>query len=130
MQRKLLSVGGYVERSIDVLTYHSVNTILRLPSLVKFGPRVEECLETLATSSYAAPSDKWLCGTVGLARIAEEVSAAFEMDDPGADLKFTDQRIQFQLKVFQKQMRQWEKTINVSIDPRKSPDVVRIACVS
>ncbi|ETI26154.1 hypothetical protein G647_02931 [Cladophialophora carrionii CBS 160.54] len=96
----------------------TVTTILRLPSLVRFGPRVEECLETLSKSPYAAPSDKWLCATVGLARIAEEVSAAFDMDDPGAELKFTEPRIQHQLKCFQRQLRLWEKTVDVSIDPR------------
>ncbi|EXJ56831.1 hypothetical protein A1O7_07175 [Cladophialophora yegresii CBS 114405] len=96
----------------------TVTNILRLPSLIRFGPRVEECLETLSKSPYAVPSDKWLCATVGLARIAEEVSAAFDMDDPGAELKFTEPRIQHQLKCFQRQLRLWEKTVDVSIDPR------------
>ncbi|KIW65326.1 hypothetical protein PV04_07596 [Phialophora macrospora] len=96
----------------------TVTTILRLPSLIRFSPRVEECLETLSKSAYAAPSDKWLCATARLARIAEEVSAAFDMDDPGAELKFNEPKIQYQLKYFQRQLRSWEKTVDVSIDRR------------
>jgi hypothetical protein len=42
------------------------------------------------------------------------------MDDPGAELKFTEPRIQYQLKYFQRQLRSWEKTVDTSIDPRKS----------
>ncbi|OAP63758.1 hypothetical protein AYL99_02985 [Fonsecaea erecta] len=96
----------------------SVTTILRLPALIRFSPRVEECLEILKTSPYAAPTDKWLCDMAHLARIAEEVAAAFNMDDPGADLNFTEPRVQYQLKCFQRQLQQWEKNVDPSVDKR------------
>ncbi|EXJ73945.1 uncharacterized protein A1O5_02239 [Cladophialophora psammophila CBS 110553] len=96
----------------------NVTTILRLPTLLRFSPRIEECLETLRTSPHAAPSDRWLCATVELARLAEEVSAAFNMDDPGADLNFTEPRVQYQLKCFQRQLQQWEKTVDAAVDQR------------
>ena len=41
------------------------------------------------------------------------------MDDPGAELIFTEPRVQWQLKCFRRQLQQWEKTVDVSIDPRK-----------
>ncbi|KAJ9610443.1 hypothetical protein H2200_005220 [Cladophialophora chaetospira] len=96
----------------------TVSTILRLPSPLRYSHRIEECFETLASSPHATQSDKWLCATASLAHIAEEVAAAFEMDDPGADVKFTDPRVQYQLKCFQRQLRQWEKNLDVSVDPR------------
>ncbi|KIW22930.1 uncharacterized protein PV07_11175 [Cladophialophora immunda] len=96
----------------------NVTTILRLPTLIRFSPRTEECLEILRTSPHAAPSDRWLCATVALARLAEEVAAAFNMDDPGADLDFTEPRVQYQLKCFQRQLQQWEKDTDVAVDHR------------
>ncbi|KIX98988.1 uncharacterized protein Z520_05449 [Fonsecaea multimorphosa CBS 102226] len=96
----------------------NVTTILRLPTLIRFSPRIEECLELLRTSPHATPSDKWLCATVELARLAEEVAAAFNMDDPGAELNFSEPRVQYQLKCFQRQLQQWEKNVDVSVDHR------------
>ncbi|KIW83329.1 hypothetical protein Z517_02574 [Fonsecaea pedrosoi CBS 271.37] len=96
----------------------SVTTLLRLPTLIRFGPRIEECLEILRTSPHAAPTDKFLCSNVELARLAEEVSAAFHMDDPGADLNFMEPRVQYQLKCFERQLQQWERNVDVSVDQR------------
>ena len=86
--------------------------------MIRFGPRIEECLETLSSSPHAAPTDRWLCAMVRLAHIAEEVSVAFNMDDPGADLSFTDSKIQYQLIYLQRQLERWEKTVGDSIDQR------------
>ncbi|EXJ78087.1 hypothetical protein A1O3_09248 [Capronia epimyces CBS 606.96] len=98
----------------------AVSTILRIPPFIKFNSRVEECLDILANSPYALPSDKWLCDLVRLFHIAEEVSVVFNMDDPGAELNFTEPRIQHQLKYFQHQLRLWENSVgtDVDVDPR------------
>ncbi|KIX01619.1 uncharacterized protein Z518_09345 [Rhinocladiella mackenziei CBS 650.93] len=95
-----------------------VSTVLRLPSFVKFNSHLDECLDTLSKSPYALPSDKWLCATIGLQRIAEEVAVAFHMDDPGADLNFTEPRVQYQLRLFQRQLQQWETSLDPSLDRR------------
>lgn len=98
----------------------SVSAMLRTPSYVKFDPRIEECLEKLETSPHALPTDHWLCDLVRLAHLAEEVAVAFNLDDPGADLNFHEPRIQYQLKCFQRQLRDWERSVDVSVDPRES----------
>ncbi|EXJ88469.1 hypothetical protein A1O1_05399 [Capronia coronata CBS 617.96] len=95
-----------------------VSTILRIPSFIKFNSRIEECLMILSTSPFVVPSDKWLCKLVRLLHIAEEVSIMFNMDDPGAELNFTEPRTQHQLKYFQRQLQQWERSVNVDLDPR------------
>lgn len=101
------------------MTLTSVSTILRLPSFIKFSSRIEECLEILSTSPHALPSDKWLCVLVRLFHIAEEVAIIFNMDDPGAELNFTEPRTQHQLKYFQRQLRLWEKSVDIEVDPRE-----------
>jgi hypothetical protein len=105
-----------------------VTTILRLPAAIKYGPRIEECLHTLATSPFAHPNDKWLCRQVELTRIAEDVCAAFNMDDPGAELEFSDPRVQYQMKAFQRQLQQWQKSLDESIPKRLAHH--QAACIS
>ncbi|EHY59603.1 hypothetical protein HRR83_001125 [Exophiala dermatitidis] len=95
----------------------AVSTILRLPAFIKFNSRIEECLEILANSPYSLPSDKWLCSLVRLLHLAEEVSVVFNMDDPGAELNFTEARTQHQLKYFQRQLKLWEKSVDADMDP-------------
>ncbi len=109
-----LRLGGTV---YNLLTNaYSIATMLRLPSLVKFSPHVEECLHVLSTSPYAAPSDKWLCATVNLQRISEQVSIAFDMDDPGADVNFAQPRVQYQLKIFERQLENWQASFDCAVD--------------
>lgn len=99
---------------------------MRLPTLIKFNSRLAECLDLLETSPLALPTDKWLVAIVRLSRIAEEISTAFSMDDPGAELNFSEPRIQYQLKCFENQLHQWEKDVDVSVDPRKLSSRSRI----
>lgn len=46
---------------------------------------------------------------------------AFNMHDPGAEVNFMEPRIQYQLKCFQRQLLDWEKCIDASLDRRTSP---------
>lgn len=41
------------------------------------------------------------------------------MCDPGAELNFTDGRTQHQLKYFRRQLDEWEKSVDPSIDNRE-----------
>ena len=54
-----------------------------------------------------------------LSRIAQEVNDAFNMCDHGADLDFLDSRTQYQLKYFQCQLQDWEKSVDVDVDKRE-----------
>lgn len=105
---------------IASLIIDSVATVLRIPSFVKFGAHVAECLDTLSTSPHAVPSDKWLCACVGLIRIAEEVAEAFNMDDPGPLPTINDARTLYQLRYFRQRLQAWEKSaVAAPIDSRK-----------
>jgi hypothetical protein len=85
-----------------------VATILRFPALVKWSSHVDGCIRFLSTNAHALPGDKWLCSLVKLQRIAEEVNIAFNMDDPSAEVIFTEPKVQYQLNAFAHQLRSWQ----------------------
>ncbi|KIV91777.1 hypothetical protein PV10_06283 [Exophiala mesophila] len=96
----------------------SVTALLRLPSLVRYTMHLEECMAFMKDNGYPNASDKWLCAMVGLQRLMEEASVAFNMDDPTADVNFLDPRIQYQLKGFERQLEIWKKNLDVTVDKR------------
>ena len=58
---------------------NSVTTLLRLPSLVRYSMHLEECMAFMKDNGYPNAGDKWLCAMVGLQRIMEEASFAFNV---------------------------------------------------
>ncbi|KIW48723.1 uncharacterized protein PV06_01288 [Exophiala oligosperma] len=96
----------------------SVSTVLRLPTAARFDVHAEECIQVVESSPHALPGDKWMVAQARLSRIAQEISDAFNMCDPGAELNFTDGRTQHQLKYFRRQLDEWEKSVDPSIDNR------------
>ncbi|KAK5273872.1 hypothetical protein LTR96_000472 [Exophiala xenobiotica] len=104
-----------------IAVYHaniSVSTVLRVPAAPRYDAHLEECLQLLENSPSALPGDKWMCAQAKLSRIAQEVSEAFNMCDPGADLNFTDMRTQHQLKYFRRRLDEWEKFVDTTMDHR------------
>ncbi|EXJ87334.1 hypothetical protein A1O3_04293 [Capronia epimyces CBS 606.96] len=80
---------------------------LRRPLLIRWSPYAEECIEILNSSPDAFPSDKWLCHLVLAQRIAEEVGLEFSMDDPASLLSLDDNKTQYHLKAFERQLAEW-----------------------
>ncbi|KAI1627499.1 hypothetical protein EDD37DRAFT_263504 [Exophiala viscosa] len=96
----------------------STCTIMRTPSNVRTDARFEECLHILENAQDAPTANKWLCAMARLGRIAQEVNDSFNMCDHGANLDFLDSRTQYQLKYFQRQLQDWEKSVDVDVDKR------------
>ncbi len=105
---------------------YRVSTVIRVPAATRHDAHVEECLQLLENSPSALPGDKWICAQAKLSRIAQEVSDAFNMCDPGADLNFTEIRTQHQLKYFRRQLDEWEKSVDTGIDSRKTLLIVSL----
>ncbi|KAL2812159.1 hypothetical protein BJX63DRAFT_260141 [Aspergillus granulosus] len=83
------------------------SSALRRPVLVRWLPYMDECVDILENSPDALPSDKWVIHWAKLARIIEEISARFFIDDLGAQ-SFYEPHSQFTLKAFERQLEQWK----------------------
>ena len=83
---------------------------LRRPLLIRWSPYAEECVEILSTAPDAAPTDKWLCLLVRGQHIAEDIGFEFSMDDPASQLSLTDHKTQYHLKLFERQLAEWESS--------------------
>ncbi|CEL06812.1 hypothetical protein ASPCAL09984 [Aspergillus calidoustus] len=68
---------------------------------------MDECVEILENSPDALPSDKYVIHWAKLARIIEEISARFFLDDLGVQ-SFYEPHSQFTLKAFERQLEQWK----------------------
>lgn len=83
---------------------------LRRPLLIRWSPYAEECLDILASSPDALPSDRWLCHLVRAQHIAEDIGFQFSMDDPASQLSLTDSKTQYHLKAFERQLKEWQES--------------------
>ncbi|KAI5851677.1 hypothetical protein DFP73DRAFT_164638 [Morchella snyderi] len=86
----------------------NVSMALRRPNLLRFTDFMDECIEVLESSSQAAASDKAFCQWVKLQKIADEIGIGFAFDDPNANVTIDDQRVQFSLRGFAKQLEDWK----------------------
>jgi hypothetical protein len=94
-----------------MLTYLCSSAMsLRRPLLIRWGPYSQECMEFLANAPDALPSDKWLCHLVRAQHIAEDVGFQFSMDDPASQLSLTDPKTQYNLKAFERQLKEWRES--------------------
>ena len=81
---------------------------------------MDDCLHELETSKEALPSDKTFCQWVKLQRLADDLGAQISTDE-GCHVDFSDQKIQYSLKGFERQMIDyWEKQKLMEIVSRKS----------
>ncbi|KAL2798600.1 hypothetical protein BJX66DRAFT_35788 [Aspergillus keveii] len=83
------------------------SSALRRPILVRWLPYMDECVEILEVSPDALPSDKYVIHWAKLARIIEEISARFFLDNLGVQ-SFYEPHSQFTLKAFERQLEQWK----------------------
>ncbi|KAF1990331.1 hypothetical protein K402DRAFT_410399 [Aulographum hederae CBS 113979] len=93
----------------------SITMVLRRPILLRFNEYMRECIEYLENAPDALPSDKLLVQHVKLARIAEEISIQFSMDDPNENLSISDGKVTYGIKHFEKDLR--EQVHRDTVDP-------------
>jgi len=72
---------------------------------------MDECLEIMAKSPDALPSDKLLCHLVRAQHITEDISFQFSMDDPAAAISITDPKTQFHMKAFERKLQEWREVV-------------------
>lgn len=72
---------------------------------------MDECLEILETSPDALPTDRTVIRWAKLARLTEDVSFQFSVDDPISDLTVSDPRVLYTLKAFERLLAQWKDDI-------------------
>ena len=68
-------------------------------------------MDVLRNSPEALPSDEILCHHVRAARIWEDVSIQFAMDDPLAGLSISDIKVIHQMKAFESKLEEWTTQI-------------------
>ena len=78
-----------------------------------------DSLDVLESSPEAAPSDRVLCQWVRSQHIAEEVGTSFSMDDPLATVSISDQKVQYALKGFERDLEKWSSQIPPDVQSRK-----------
>lgn len=69
---------------------------------------MDECVEVLESSDEALPSDRLLCQHARLQHINEDIGQQFSMDDPSAAVTILDNRVQYAIKTFENQLRDWK----------------------
>ena len=69
---------------------------------------MDECLELLETSPDALKSDGMLCQWIRLQRLADDVGIQTSVED-SSSAGISDPKIQYALKGFERQMKDWEK---------------------
>lgn len=79
---------------------------LRRTLLVRWTPYMDECIEILEKSSDALPSDKVMIHWAKLVHIIEDIHQQFCPDDTGSIVAFSEPKVQYTLKVFEKQLEQ------------------------
>ncbi|KAE8148076.1 hypothetical protein BDV25DRAFT_159017 [Aspergillus avenaceus] len=79
---------------------------LRRTLLVRWTPYMDECIEILEKSPDALPTDRVMIQWAKLVHIIEEIHQQFCPDDTGTTITFSEPKIQYTLKVFERQLEQ------------------------
>ncbi|KAI8946298.1 hypothetical protein F4801DRAFT_565090 [Xylaria longipes] len=89
----------------------NVAMALHRPNLIRWQSFMTECMDILESSPEAAPSDRYLCHLVWTHRLAEEVGIQFSMDDPSIYINVTDQKVQYALRGFERDLARYTENI-------------------
>lgn len=84
----------------------TANTSMSLhrPNLVRWTPFMSECIDILASSPDAAPTDKYFCHLVMQHQLGEEICGQFSLDDPSNVVDINDARTQYALKALERDL--------------------------
>ena len=91
---------------------------LRRPNIIRWSSYMDECLNVLETSNEALASDMVLCQWLRLQRLTDEVGGQISMDD-AYSVGVADPKIQYALKGFERQLKDWQKQKPRNIVSRK-----------
>ncbi|KAJ3552220.1 hypothetical protein NPX13_g11167 [Xylaria arbuscula] len=89
----------------------NVAMALHRPNLIRWQSFMTECMDILESSPEAAPSDRFLCHLVWTHRLAEEVGIQFSMDDPSIFVNITEQKVQYALRGFERDLVKYSESI-------------------
>ncbi|KAI0429241.1 hypothetical protein F5Y09DRAFT_310821 [Xylaria sp. FL1042] len=89
----------------------NVAMALHRPNLIRWQSFMTECMDILESSPEAARSDKYLCHLVWTHRLAEEVGIQFSMDDPSIFVNITEQKVQYALRGFERDLAKYSEGI-------------------
>ncbi|KAK2743894.1 hypothetical protein FQN57_004517 [Myotisia sp. PD_48] len=84
---------------------------LRRPLLTRWNAYLDESVQMFEESPEALPSDKALVEWIKLARLGEEISFRFSMDDPVTNISISDPTIQYALKGFEGHLDEWRRKV-------------------
>ncbi|KAI1107958.1 hypothetical protein F4804DRAFT_5518 [Jackrogersella minutella] len=97
----------------------NVSMALHRPNLIRWQPFMTECMDILESSPQAAPTDRYLCHLVWTHRLAEDVGIQFSMDDPGVFVNVSEQKVQYALRGFERDLSKYSESIP-DLDKRPS----------
>ncbi|KAI1082938.1 hypothetical protein F5B20DRAFT_490003 [Whalleya microplaca] len=89
----------------------NVAMALHRPNLIRWQSFMTECMDLLESSPEAAPTDRFLCHLVWTHRLAEEVGIQFSMDDPSVFVNITEQKVQYALRGFERDLAKYSESI-------------------
>ncbi|KAI1110497.1 hypothetical protein F5Y14DRAFT_359340 [Nemania sp. NC0429] len=89
----------------------NVAMALHRPNLIRWQSFMTECMDILESSPEAAPGDRYLCHLVWTHRLAEEVGIQFSMDDPSIFVNITEQKVQYALRGFERDLARYSENI-------------------
>ncbi|KAI8635408.1 hypothetical protein F5Y19DRAFT_10790 [Xylariaceae sp. FL1651] len=89
----------------------NVAMALHRPNLIRWQAFMTECMDILESSPDAAPTDRYLCHLVWTHRLAEEVGIQFSMDDPSVFINITEQKVQYALRGFERDLAKYSENI-------------------
>ena len=90
----------------------SVAMVLRRPNMVRWTNYMQECVDFLETSADAQPSDRRFAQYIRIAKIGEDISVSFCMDDSSAtSVSISDPKVSYTLDIFEQKLRDWKERL-------------------
>ncbi|KAI1659808.1 hypothetical protein F4813DRAFT_325438 [Daldinia decipiens] len=89
----------------------NVSMALHRPNLIRWQSFMTECMDILESSPDAAPTDRYLCHLVWTHRLAEDVGIQFSMDDPSVFVNVSEQKVQYALRGFERDLSKYSESI-------------------
>ncbi|KAI0894756.1 hypothetical protein F4806DRAFT_470476 [Annulohypoxylon nitens] len=99
----------------------NVSMALHRPNLIRWQPFMTECMDILESSPDTAPTDRYLCHLVWTHRLAEDVGIQFSMDDPSVFVNVSEQKVQYALRGFERDLAKYSESIPKS---EKRPSLI------
>ncbi|KAI4289649.1 MAG: hypothetical protein L6R35_001073 [Caloplaca aegaea] len=91
---------------------------LKRSNLIRWSTYMDECLDSLSTSSEALPSDSTLLEWVRLQRLADDLGNQISVDE-SSNIGVSDLKTQYALKAFERQMKEWDRQASKEKESRK-----------